>query len=318
MTNRLKVAVLMGGDSAERDISLKTGEQVMGALDPARYEAFPVDAARLREASDLSAVWPVRPDVVFIALHGPGGEDGAVQGLLEWMDLPYTGSGVLASALAMDKAMCKRVLRGEGIATPWSAVVAAPPAGGMEGYRMPLVVKPNRQGSSFGLTIVRNASELPAAIQLALRYDSECLLEEFVAGPEITVSVLGNRCPQALPIIEIVPKGEFYDFASKYEEGGSQHIIPARISPKACRLAEEFACRAHQALGCRGMSRTDLIVCGDRVTALEVNTIPGMTRTSLLPHAAAAAGIPFPDLLDRLIGFALEARSGPSASPAEP
>lgn len=300
---KLKVAVLMGGDSAEREVSLNTGRQVLEALDAARYEAFSVDASVLRRPDGQSALEGA--DVVFIALHGPGGEDGAIQGYLEWLGLPYTGSGVAASAVAMDKDLCKRVLRDAGVPVPWSRRVAREATLEDGDAPLPVVVKPNRQGSSFGMTIVREAGDLPAAIERALRYDDACLLEEFVAGTEITVAALGNGCPRILPVIEIVPKGAYYDYASKYEEGGSRHIIPARIAPEAARKAAEYARRCHVALGCAGMSRTDMMVRGEDVTVLEVNTIPGMTRTSLLPDAAAAAGIPFPALLDGLIADAL-------------
>jgi D-alanine--D-alanine ligase len=302
---KLRVAVLMGGDSAEREISLKTGAQVMDALDASRYDAFSVDAADLKRLPGDALTALASADVVFIALHGPGGEDGAIQGFLEWMGLPYTGSGVAASAVAMDKALCKRVLRDAGVSVPRSRLVTRETAEGVAGeIAPPLVVKPNRQGSSFGMTIVHDAALLPEAVALALRYDDACLLEEFVDGTEITVAALGNGCPRILPAIEIVPTGEFYDFASKYEEGGSRHIIPARISAAAARTAADYARRCHETLGCRGMSRTDMMVRGDEVTVLEINTIPGMTRTSLLPDAAAAAGIPFAALLDGLIADA--------------
>jgi D-alanine-D-alanine ligase len=299
------VAVLAGGDSAEREISLRTGEQVMAALPVERYDAFLVDALALRHIDGGEALWDARPDVVFIALHGPHGEDGSVQGLLDVMGIPYTGSGVLASALAMDKSMCKRVLRCEGIPTPWYQSVTTVPEDAT-GFPMPLVVKPNAQGSSFGMTIVRTLDALPAAVELALGYDTACLLEEFVEGTEITVSVLGNGCPRALPVLEIVPKGEFYDFDSKYQTGGSRHIVPARISAAAEGKAADYAVACHRALGCRGMSRTDMIVTGDGVTVLEVNTIPGMTATSLLPDAARAAGMAFGTVLDGLIRDALD------------
>lgn len=298
---RRKIAVLMGGTSAEREISLSTGRQVLQALDPSRYDAFAVDAA-----TDLLSLAENQPDCVFITLHGPSGEDGSVQGFLELCGLAYTGSGVLASALAMDKAMCKKVFASEDIPCPWSTTVGEARVQLPENVTWPLVVKPNRQGSSFGLSIVRNPEDLPEAMALALSYDTEALVETFLSGVEITVSVLGNRCPQVLPTIEIVPRAEFYDYASKYEPGGSRHIIPARISKEAAGKAADLAVRCHHVLGCRGMSRTDMIVDQDEVWVLEVNTIPGMTPTSLLPDAAAAAGISFSALLDRVIDYALE------------
>ncbi len=246
--------------------------------------------------------------MVFIALHGPHGEDGAVQGLLDWLGLPYTGSGVLASALAMDKALSKKLFRAEGIPAPWSVVVTSdePENTNLASLAPPLVVKPNRQGSSLGMTIVHETRHIREAIRLALEYDNQVLVEEFIEGTEITVSVLGNSHPFALPVLEIIPKAEFYDYASKYEVGGSRHIIPARISQSASRKALDYARRAHVLLGCRGMSRTDFIVRGDEPVVLEINTIPGMTPTSLLPDAARAEGISFPELISRLISSALE------------
>lgn len=293
--HRIRVAVLLGGESAERNVSFSTGRQIMSALSPDRYDAWQVDAA-----TELMSLAERRPDIVFVALHGPRGEDGTVQGFLEMLNLPYTGSGVLASALAMDKAKFKRFLHAEEIPTPWSRCIRgideAP-----EDLPMPLVIKPNRQGSSFGMTIAHQPSDVPDAVNLALKYDVEVLLEEFAVGKEITIGCLGNRCCLTLPSIEIVPKAEFYDYASKYEAGGSRHIIPAGISETARERAAQYARRCHLLLGCRGMSRTDMMVDGDDVVVLEVNTIPGMTPTSLLPEAAAAAGISFPELLDRLI-----------------
>ena len=197
---KLKVAVLRGGDSAEREISLSTGRQVLDALNPEKYDARPVDARGLGQ--NLTALLEPRPDVVFIALHGPHGEDGAVQGLLDWLGLPYTGSGVLASALAMDKALSKKLFRAEGIPAPWSVVVTSdePENTNLASLAPPLVVKPNRQGSSLGMTIVHETRHIREAIRLALEYDNQVLVEEFIEGTEITVSVLGNSHPFALPV----------------------------------------------------------------------------------------------------------------------
>ncbi len=324
----MRVAVLMGGLSGEREISLSTGRQIMAALDTSNYTPVAVDPASLSGRPVVAgggltmnpldvARWsdpasPTRPDVAFIALHGKGGEDGSVQGLLELLGIPYTGSGVLASALAMDKAMTKRLLRAEGIPVPDDIVVSGSdggdPAQAVEsrlGY--PVIVKPNREGSTIGCTIVRRSDELSGAVAEALRHDSHALIEQFLTGVEITAGLIGNRSPEALPLIEIVAKGGFYDYEAKYAVGGSEHIIPARISKEAAERASDCARRAHTLIGCRGMSRVDMIVVGDEPYVLEVNTIPGMTPTSLLPDAARAAGIGFSELLDRIIGFALEA-----------
>jgi len=325
------VAVLMGGKSDERKVSLSTGGMILGALNPDKYNAFAVDSARFgAESAGISAspttaaeLLPMdcivhpggscpKPDVVFIALHGKFGEDGTVQGLLELLGIPYVGSGVLASALAMDKIMARKVFQYEGIPVPKGIDVYGRPdmdalaerVGRDLGY--PAVVKPNQQGSTIGLSIACSPSELPKAVNLALEYDSDVLIEEFIEGAEITAPVLGNRDLQVLPLVEIVPEGGFYDYHAKYTPGATDEIVPARIPEKVYRYAQEIGLACHRALGCRGMSRADMMVRGEDVYVLEVNTIPGMTPTSLLPRAAQAAGIDFPELLDRLIGYALE------------
>ena len=333
-----KVAVLMGGRSAERAVSLSTGQQILRALDPARYDVYALDTATGQASLPLAANGDVsvqtlttegtnapvtaltqlpqvsleeRPDVVVIALHGPGGEDGTVQGMLEVLGIPYTGSGVLASALAMDKVMSKRVLTSAGVRMPQDVTVvrgeedAARAA--LAQMPLPVIVKPSRQGSTIGMSVVRDRSDLPPALQLAFAHDDTALVEEFVAGTEITVPILGNKTLETLPIVEIVPSSGFYDYAAKYTSGATDEIVPARISPAAAHKARELALLCHRTLGCRGMSRTDMIVDAEGlVYVLEVNTIPGMTPTSLLPRSAEAAGLPFPALLDQLIALALE------------
>jgi D-alanine-D-alanine ligase len=342
---RLNVAVLMGGISRERDISLSTGRQIVAALNSAKYRAFALDSVTLAggakslpptgdarltgatasQGSELvplslgtlaDADAPGRPDVVFLALHGRGGEDGTIQGLLDLLGIPYTGSGVLASALAMDKAMTKVVLGAAGIPTPGQIVVerrCAPSAAELDArvratFGYPVIVKPNAEGSTIGCSRVKESSELAAALEDALACDTRVLVEEYVTGVEITAGVLGNEEPEVLPLVEIVTPDGFYDYRAKYDTGGSKHIIPARISETAAARARDYALRSHTLLGCRGMSRTDFIVRDDVPVVLEVNTIPGMTPTSLLPDAARAAGISFEALLDRLIASALEGR----------
>jgi D-alanine-D-alanine ligase len=343
---KIRVAVLMGGISSERNISLSTGKQILESLDTQRYEAFGVDAALLPGSTraylkgadqEISAVAAardalaastslatveriassdpgVRPDVVFIALHGKFGEDGTIQGMLELLGIPYTGSGVLASALAMDKSMAKKVMAADGIPVPESVdfvvrdsnwdVNSIADAVAELGY--PVIVKPSCQGSSFGLRKVSGPGELNHAIKEAAAYDERIIVERFVAGRELTVGVLGTNEPFALPVTEIVPKNAFYDYESKYATGGSEHIVPAGITDEQAARAQELGLAAHKSLGCRGVSRTDIILSGDSMYVLEVNTIPGMTPTSLLPEAARVAGIPFGRLLDMLIEFALE------------
>lgn len=351
----MRIAVLMGGTSSEREISLSTGRMIAAALDSTKYEVLAIDTQdllSLQQDGDLPIPPPAtseaalvsqqleretsravatgeravaraekkadRPDFVFIALHGRGGEDGAVQGLLEVLGLPYTGSGILASALAMDKRMTKRLFRGEGIPVAEEILLrrgdlmlienlAARIEADLGGF--PVFVKPNAEGSTVGGTLVLEAGSLVAAIEQAFRFDSLILIERYLRGMEVTVGVLGNAGDtlEALPIVEIVPKSEFYDFESKYADGGSEHIIPARLSGEMTNQIQALARRCHEALGCRCMSRTDFIVTADGPFVLEVNTIPGMTPTSLLPQAAAVAGISFPELLDRIIAYASRA-----------
>ncbi|MBI3946183.1 MAG: D-alanine--D-alanine ligase, partial [Armatimonadetes bacterium] len=224
---------------------------------------------------------------------------------------PYTGSGVLASALAIDKIRSKAIYRDAGIPTPEFITLtadadAATRERAMASFPLPVVVKPCREGSTIGITIVRERARMLPALDLAFRYDAEALVERFIAGVEITGAVLGNGKPRALSLVEIVPRSGFYDYEMKYTPGATEEIVPARIPAEATARAKELATAAHHALGCRGMSRTDMIVAEDGIWVLETNTIPGMTETSLLPRAAAADGIPFPALVEMLIEFALE------------
>ncbi len=303
----LRIAVLMGGCSAEREVSLHTGEQVACALEARSHTATRIDTA------DLGFIEQLRTggfDVVFICLHGRFGEDGTVQGLLEILGLPYVGSGVLASALAMDKVASKHIFTAAGLKTPASVALTAMPADTADivtELGPKLVVKPVSEGSSVGMSIVHEPAEIVPALELAFRHDATVLVEAFVAGTEVTVGVLGNDDLLALPTLEVVPEHEFYDYESKYVPGMSRHIIPARVSEAAREECQRIALEAHRALGCRGMSRADTIVTPDgEAYLLEVNTIPGMTSTSLLPDSARAAGIEFPELCDRLVALALE------------
>ncbi len=309
-----RAAVLVGGVSAEREVSLSSGKMVMEALDSDRYDAFRVDTGTQGWINSL--LDGPRPDVALIILHGPGGEDGSVQGLLQTAGIPFTGSGVLASALCMDKELTKLVLRAEGLPVPKSVVVTrkdldrpdfAPKASELP---LPLIVKPNRQGSTLGTTLVSDGEKIAAAVEEALRFDTQVLLEEFVTGTEITVCVVGGEVPETLPVVEIVPQSGFYDYHDKYTPGATDEIVPARIPEARAEEARRYALAAHRRLKCWGMSRTDMIV-GERQTwILEVNTIPGMAPTSLLPRAAAAAGMTLSMLLDRLIELAKERPEG--------
>jgi D-alanine-D-alanine ligase len=312
-TSKLRVALLAGGVSAEREVSLKSARQVYEALDKDKY-----DVTRYDPRDDLPRLVQDAPriDVALIILHGRLGEDGTIQGFLDSLGIPYQGSGVLGSALAMNKILSKRLYEQEGL--PVAPYVIAdrvhpPPSRAVvERLGLPVVVKPEHEGSSIGLSIVREEKALPGALEKAWAYDRRCLVEKYIPGVEVTGGVLGNDALQALPLVEIVPgeQFEFFDYQAKYTPGASREICPARLSPELTRKAQELAVRAHQTLCCRGYSRTDMMVdlAEEKVYVLETNTIPGMTETSLFPQAAAAAGIPFPQLLDRLIALALEDR----------
>jgi len=288
-----RIGVLMGGLSAEREVSLRTGNAVLAALTAEGFDVVAIDAGpdlpgKLREL-DI--------ELAFVALHGRFGEDGTVQGLLEIMEIPYTGSGVLASSLAMDKVMTKQLLLQNGIPTP--GFVALRKGENLEmcarsWERFPAVVKPAREGSTIGVSIVRDCTQLIAGLQCALQYDELVLVEDYVEGAELTVAVLNG---EALPVIQIVPQSGFYDFQSKYTVGQTEYLLPAPIDAELYLRVQQAAQAACQTLGCRGAARVDFMVRGSDYFTLEVNTIPGMTETSLLPKSAAAAGIGFTELV---------------------
>ena len=308
---KLRVALLSGGISSERDVSIKSGNQVYEALDKAKY-----DVTRYDPATDLGKLVAEASgvDVAFIVLHGPYGEDGTVQGLLDLLHIPYQGSGVLGSALAMDKWTSKRLYREAGLPVPPFQVLTLGEAfdtetlAKMPGY--PLVVKPRSGGSSIGTSIVESPRQLPQALDLAFDHGPHVIMEAYLEGIEITGGVLGNDNCQLLPIVEIIPESSytFFDYEAKYQEGATREICPARISKNLSDGAQSFAAKAHRALCCRGYSRTDMIIHDEMIYVLETNTIPGMTPVSLFPLAARAAGISFSQLLDRLIELALEDR----------
>lgn len=302
-----RVAVLLGGMSAEREVSLNTGAAVSGALRGLGYQVVEIDAQR-----DLpQRLVAERIDVAFIALHGRYGEDGALQGLLESMFIPYTGSGVLASAAAMDKVFAKRIFSAQGIPTPpYQTFPDAPSALAAEGalpFPFPVVIKPSREGSSVGVHICKTPAEYRAGVEDAARYAGQLLVEQFIEGREVQGAVLDD---EALGAIEIVPAREFYDYQAKYGAGsGTRYLFPAPLPPDQYARVNEVCLSAHRALGCGGATRSDAIASKDgRVWLLEVNTLPGMTATSLLPKIAAGRGIDFPALCERLLlGAALKA-----------
>lgn len=297
-----KVAVLMGGKSAERQVSLTTGKAVAEALRAGGHEVTELDAAE-RVAERLIAL---APEAAFLALHGRYGEDGTVQGLLEMLEIPYTGSGVLASALAMDKTLSKRVFVAAGVPTPRFELLEPGQGADKIGLAPPYVVKPPREGSTIGITVVREAGEAARAVAAAREHSADVLVEAFVDGRELTVGVLDG---QPLPIVEIRPESGFYDFQSKYTPGRTRYICPAELLATEARRVAEAGVAAYKALGCAGAARVDVLLDGaGEPFVLEVNTIPGMTPTSLLPKAAAAAGMDFVTLVGRMLaGAALKA-----------
>ena len=323
MPNRLRVAVLAGGRSSEHDISLASARSVLESLDPARYDVVTVAIGRdgrWELGSGDGTVAETLPvptanapatlgsvDVVLPILHGPFGEDGTVQGLLELAGVAYVGAGVAASALCMDKDLFKKVLRDSGIAV---ARHVAPRTGDAveNPFGYPCFVKPARLGSSVGITKAHDESELEQAVALAFRHDEKILIEEFVEGVEVEVGVLGNREPIASLPGQIVPLGhEWYDYASKYEEGGMELVIPPELPEDVIEQVQRVAVEAFRVTECEGMARADcFVVDGDRVVVNELNTIPGFTATSVYAKLFEASGIPYEELLRRLIELALE------------
>ncbi|HYL28217.1 MAG TPA: D-alanine--D-alanine ligase [Candidatus Nitrosotalea sp.] len=297
-----RVAVVMGGNSAEREISIRSGSEVLRALNALGYDAHSLDY----DQRFLDALQQLKPDLVFIALHGPGGEDGHVQALLEFLAIPYTGSGLEASALSMDKHLTKKLLAAEGLPTPvWDLFDLT---GGTlpllpGSLDLPLVIKPRFEGSSAGVAIVRTHEAWTSAMLEASKTYSQILAEEFVEGREFTCAVLGE---EALPVLEIVANRDgFYSYGAKYEPGGSTHIVPAPIDEDLAARLQMLALSAHRLLGLRDYSRSDFIVTADqRPYLLEINALPGLTPVSLVPDACAAVGISFEALIDRLVGYA--------------
>ncbi|MDD7368794.1 MAG: D-alanine--D-alanine ligase [Berryella intestinalis] len=305
-----KVALLYGGTSGERSISIASGEGSKAALIEAGYQVTMIDTA---EKAQIMRLFSEDFDVAFLCLHGKMGEDGTVQGLLEYAGIPYTGSGVLSSALSMDKAKAKVMYEAAGLPTPPSIYLERGKPYVVDEIvqklGVPCVVKPATEGSALGVFIVEREADLKHRIEEAFAIDDHLVVEKYIKGVELTAAVLGNEDTEALPVIEIVPSHEFYDFESKYAPGGSQHICPARLSDGDTARVQQLAIDAHKVLGCLGVSRTDMIQDAEgEIWLLETNTIPGMTSTSLLPDAARAIGLDFPRLCSKLVELALEGR----------
>jgi D-alanine-D-alanine ligase len=309
---KLHIALVAGGVSGEREVSLNGAKSVEKALDPEKFVV-----RRYDPALDLARLAADAPDIdfAFILLHGLYGEDGTMQGFLELLGVPYQGSGVLGSAIAMDKQLAKELYALHGLPVAASRIITTEED--LDGkelvkqFGLPVVVKPVHEGSSLGLTLARSEEELLAGIGKALRHDSHVMVEKYMKGRELTVGVLGNDKPEALPVIEIIP-GEgfsFFDYDAKYKAGATEEICPAHISEAITTLAQQHAVAAHKALRLRGYSRTDMILVDERTLyLLETNTIPGMTATSLMPQAAAVYGLPFPLFLERLVELGMEGR----------
>ncbi len=286
------VAVLMGGWSAEREVSLVSGAAVAKSLADAGMEVTPIDVQRDMGAL-MTRLYP-RPDAIFNALHGRFGEDGCVQGLLDILDIPYTHSGLLASALAMDKPMAKRLFADAGIPVPEHQIATREFFQSGKVMEPPFVIKPLNEGSSVGVRIIPDSNEVPDFEATGWPYNEKVMVEAFIPGRELTVSVMGDR---ALAVTEIKTDRSFYDYDAKYADGGSTHVIPAEIDDSVTEEAMRLSVLAHQTLGCRGVSRADIRYDGDDIYVLEINTQPGMTPTSLVPEQAAHAGISFQDLV---------------------
>jgi len=303
-----RVGVLMGGPSSEREISLKSGKAVLSALLESGLDAVGIDIATDNARENTRLLKDHRLDCVFIALHGRFGEDGTVQRLLEELNLPFTGSGVEASCLAMDKIGSLDVFRKQRLCVPKSFSLEISAYQKNRDFKnelgFPVVVKPANHGSSIGLSIVENEEGIIGGIELAFQFDRRIIIEEYIKGRELTVGILDER---VLPVIEIIPKRKFFDFAAKYQAGLTEYIVPAKLDKGIAGIVQDAALSAHKALGCFGCSRADIILGRDNLPyLLEVNTIPGMTATSLLPKAAKCVGIGFDRLCLKLLELAYE------------
>jgi D-alanine-D-alanine ligase len=322
--NKYTVAVLMGGQSGEREVSLASGSMVLDALLSKGHRAYAVEITEqglwwnrdhpFPENSTIlesvaNALKP-QPDIVFVALHGPKGEDGTAQGLLEIAGIPYTGSGVLASALGMDKHRSRLIFKEHGLVVPPYILLEQEDSieekleQAREKFGLPLVIKPNDSGSSLMVAISSSLKQLESDLEEILSISSKALIEKYLPGKEITVPLIGNDPPQPLPVIEIIPPGLFFDYQSKYD-GSTKEICPARIKEEVASKAQEIAVVAFQALGCRGFARADMIYFEEEIYLLEINTIPGLTKESLLPKSARVAGFEFSDLIEKIVELGL-------------
>ncbi len=341
MPRKKNIMVLMGGRSSEHEVSVLSGREVANNLNKRKYNVFPVVISKNGERWSLTSIKslnllnnpikfkgttkevslteeqifdnikgiPLKPDVVFIAMHGPFGEDGSVQGMLDLLGLRYTGSGVLASSIGMNKLMFRKIMSHEHLPIPnYTYITRSESLSKIKKLlgKPPYFVKPDNQGSSVGTSIAGSDRELLKSLKIAWTYSETALVDEYIKGKEITCGLLGNNNPIPLPPVEIVPKrGRYFDYDSKYIEGGSDEIVPANISKQLTKTVQNLAVRVHKAIGCSGFSRVDFILKDNRTPiVLEINTIPGLTPMSLLPKAAKGSGISYQKLLDKIIEYA--------------
>ncbi|MFA5051078.1 MAG: D-alanine--D-alanine ligase [Patescibacteria group bacterium] len=314
MNKKIKIALLMGGLSAERKISFASGKSILKYLDKKKYQVYQIEVNP--DLKFISQLFNLRKkvDLAFIALHGPIGEDGKIQSLLEILKIPYTFSGALASALAMSKLKSRQLFQFNKIKTPKYSAIAKNDwqknkkkicAEIIKKIKLPCVIKPDTSGSSYGINIAWTKNDLEKSIKNAFKFDELILIEEYLGKKEISVPTIGNEKPTALPVIEIIPQNKFFDLKAKYS-GKSQEICPAQIGPELTKQAQEIAVKVHCIIGARGVIRTDMMIRNNQLYVLETNTIPGLTSESLMPKSAAAAGISFTKLLDKIIALALK------------
>lgn len=305
MNKKIKLAVLMGGISSEHEVSIMSGKEIIKNLDRKKYLVKPLLIDK--RGRGIERIIKIKPDVALIALHGKGGEDGCIQGFLESIRVSYTGSGIAASAIGMDKIIFRDLMKSEKIKIPDYKIVMKNDKIEKLPFDPPYFVKPYDGGSSVGVSFVKSKKDLLKSLKVAFKYSDKVIIDRYIKGLEVNCGVLGNNEPLVLPVIEIHPlAGSFFDYKSKYSKGGSEEIVPARIDKKIANKIQEISLKVYKAVGCRGYARVDFILENDKdPVVLEINTLPGMTSASLLPKEAKAAGISYPELLDKIIEYAI-------------
>lgn len=304
---KLRVAVVMGGRSSEYAISQKSGREVVKNLDKKRYETFPVIVGKDGNLNDLLQKIKSKIDIAFIAMHGEHAEDGSIQGLFEVAGIPYTGPRLFSAALTMDKIFSRKLFKLANLNVPKDLIINKGQNSKIawKHLKPPVVVKPHNQGSSIGVSIIHKQNKLAKALNIAWSYSQLAIVEEYIKGMEVAGSVLGNQNPIALPLVEIVPKKEFFDYEAKYSSALTDEICPARLNKALTKKVQETSIKAYKTLGCTVFSRVDMIIKKNKIYVLEVNPIPGLTSVSLFPKAAEAAGISYSKLLDLIISYSI-------------